>query len=352
MVRSRKASIGDAETTNAMHLAARIEDSFHEFREKRARKRGLTPVVIPYTGYGAPGWVRVLCRVLLAKPGAEDDTRYKKIRGWRSFTSVPVNGVAVTISIDGVEQTVQTDRGGVVDDVLDCTLTPGWHTIALSTEGSTPDEAPVFIVDPTVKFGVISDVDDTVMVTALPRPLLAAWNTFVLDEHARRPVPGMGVLYERLLNAHPGAPIVYLSTGAWNVAPTLTRFLSRNLFPPGPLLLTDWGPTHDRWFRSGREHKVQSLTRLAEEFPQIKWLLIGDDGQHDEQLYEDFANDKKTNVDTVAIRQLSGGEAVLAGGRSRPDEHGGVRHGIRWIYAPDGAGLAERLSEAGIFSSN
>ena len=55
--------------------------------------------------------------------------------------------------------------------------------------------------------------------------------------------------------AHPGAPVIYLSTGAWNVAPTLTRFLSRNLYPAGPLLLTDWGPTHDRWFRSGREHK-------------------------------------------------------------------------------------------------
>ena len=46
-------------------------------------------------------------------------------------------------------------------------------------------------------------------------------------------------------------PVFYLSTGAWNVAPTLTRFLSRNLYPPGALLLTDWGPTTDRWFRSG-----------------------------------------------------------------------------------------------------
>ena len=43
------------------------------------------------------------------------------------------------------------------------------------------------------------------MVTALPRPLLAAWNTFVLDEHARMAVPGMAVLYERLVTAHPGA---------------------------------------------------------------------------------------------------------------------------------------------------
>ena len=50
-----------------------------------------------------------------------------------------------------------------------------------------------------------------------PRPLLAAWNTFVLDEHARMAVPGMAVLYERLTTAYPGAPVLYLSTGAWNV---------------------------------------------------------------------------------------------------------------------------------------
>jgi phosphatidate phosphatase APP1 len=54
---------------------------------------------------------------------------------------------------------------------------------------------------------------------------------------------------------HPGAPIIFVSTGAWNTAPTLTRFLKRNGFPIGPLLLTDWGPTNTGWFRSGQDHK-------------------------------------------------------------------------------------------------
>jgi phosphatidate phosphatase APP1 len=350
MARTRKASSGATGTEPIIHFAARIEDSLHEFREKRARRRGLTPVVIPYTGYGAPGWTRVLCRVLLTKPGAADDVRYKKIRGWRSFTSVPVNDVAVTIEIDGVERRVTADRGGVVDEHVATDLAPGWHTITIRVDGSEAVEAPVFIVDPSVRFGIISDVDDTVMVTALPRPLLAAWNTFVLDEHARRPVPGMAVLYERLSREHPGAPVIYLSTGAWNVAPTLSRFLSRNLYPAGPLLLTDWGPTHDRWFRSGRDHKARSLGRLAAEFPDIRWLLVGDDGQHDEELYGTFADLQQENIEAIAIRQLSNSEAVLAGGRSKADEHA-EKHGVRWMYAPDGAGLAEQLSDAGILDS-
>ena len=177
------------------------------------------------------------------------------------------------------------------------------------------------------------------MVTALPRPFVAFWNTFVLDEHARIPTPGMAVLYERLVRAHPGSPVVYLSTGAWNVAPTLTRFLSRNLYPAGPLLLTDWGPTHDRWFRSGRAHKEENLRRLADEFPGMRWLLIGDDGQHDEELYARFAAEHPDRVAAVAIRRLSTGEAVLAGGRTKAEQHGAE---VPWVSASDGC--ADRRS--------
>ncbi|KRC50957.1 ACP synthase [Leifsonia sp. Root227] len=338
-----------------MHRAARIEDAFHEFRARRARKRGYLATVLPYTGYGAPTWARILGRVVLAKepkPGSRAERKHRKreesIRGWRSFTSVPVADTPVTIEIEGDRHTVMPDRGGVIDTVIPVQLTPGWHTVRMFTHESTRVfESPVFIVDPKATFGIISDVDDTVMVTALPRPLLAAWNTFVLDEHARVATPGMAVLLERLAATHPGTPVIYLSTGAWNVAPTLTRFLSRNLFPAGPLLLTDWGPTHDRWFRSGRDHKRISLERLADEFPGLKWLLIGDDGQHDETLYGEFTVEHPESVSAVAIRQLSNSEAVLAGGRSKASKHTELS-GAPWVYAPDGASLSEQLNELGL----
>ena len=323
-----------------LHRAARIEDRIHGWREAWARRGGKLPVVVPYTGYGDGTGVRVLCRVLLARPQRHERPAPSSIRGWRSFTSVPVAGAEVVVRVGEVEHRLVADRGGVVDAVVAVELEPGWREITLSSEGSEPVTARIFVVDPATRFGIVSDIDDTVMVTALPRPFLAAWNTFVLDEHARRPVPGVNVLYDRLQQAHPGAPIIYLSTGAWNVAPTLDRFLSRHLSPAGPLLLTDWGPTTDRWFRSGQEHKRENLARLAREFPNVRWLLVGDDGQHDPGLYGDFAEQHPENVAAVAIRTLSVGEAVWAGGRARPDEHD---DGVAWLSAPDGAGLAEQL---------
>ena len=107
------------------------------------------------------------------------------MRGWRSFTSSPVNNAVVRIRVgDSVTET-RTDRSGYVDCRVKGELAPDWATVRLTTEGAQPVDAPIRVVDPAVKFGIVSDIDDTVMVTALPRPFLAAWNTFVLDEHAR-----------------------------------------------------------------------------------------------------------------------------------------------------------------------
>jgi phosphatidate phosphatase APP1 len=267
------------------------------------------------------------------------------VRGWRSFLAVPVNSAKVTIRIGDFTVDVTADRGGVVDEVIKVTLKPGKHTVHFSCEGSAEAEAPIRVTPETVTMGIVCDVDDTVMVTALPRPFLAAWNSFVLDEHARVPTPGMAVFLSKLVNKQKRMPVIYLSTGAWNVAPTLTRFLSRNLYPEGALLLTDWGPTHDRMFRSGREHKQRSLRRLATEFPNIRWVLIGDDGQHDQHIYGDFQREFPQNVAAVCIRRLSASEAVFAGRNKKNVEQFVPPEGAPWVYGHSGAALLKQLKK-------
>jgi len=332
------------------HRASRLEDAFQGLRERIVRSRGHVEHVIPFPGYGSTSWIRVLSRVLLLRAKRSNSGSSRKIRGWRSFIGVPVAGVTVQVTIDGTTFDVESDRGGVIDTVIPVSLPPGWHSISLETADSDSVSCQVFIVAQEVAVGAVCDIDDTVMVTALPRPFLAAWNSFVRDEHARRPVPGMAVLLERFVRDNPDAPVIYLSTGAWNVAPTLNRFLGRHLFPLGAMLLTDWGPTHDRWFRSGKEHKRSNLERLATEFPHISWVLIGDDGQHDEEIYGDFATRHPENVRVVAIRELSAPEALLAGGRHHIDR---ARNPllVPWVSAPDGAGLASELGTLGVIQS-
>jgi phosphatidate phosphatase APP1 len=75
-------------------------------------------------------------------------------------------------------------------------------------------------------------------------------------------------------------------------------------------------------------------------------LLIGDDGQHDESIYTEFAKEHPGHVSAVAIRRLSTTEAVLAGGRETVDDHSDTQ--APWVTASDGAGILDRLESAGI----
>src|SRR5690554_3168228 len=131
-----------------LHIGARIDDAIHNFRELIARKKGHVPTVVQYTGYGATEWVRVMCRVLLDKPTRPTSKSSKKVRGWRSFATVPLDDTEVTVTVGDSEHQVTTDRGGLVDTVMRVNLTPGWHAVTIQAEGSEPVEAPVFIVDP------------------------------------------------------------------------------------------------------------------------------------------------------------------------------------------------------------
>lgn len=341
------------------HAAALVEDAYTTRKASLLRGRGWTTRIVPSTGYGSATQLRVFGRVILTRGNPEDEpdeptyaARLRAVeletRGWRAFVATPAVDEQVTVRVNERLVTTRTDRGGFVDlTVRGHGLSPGWHRIYLSSPGAETIDVPVLVVGATVTHGIISDIDDTVLSTSLPRPMIAAWNTFLRSEGARRPVPGMATMYRELLAGQPSAPVVYLSTGAWNTAPQLTRFLGRNGYPAGPMLLTDWGPTNTGWFRSGQEHKRAQLHRLARELPNVRWLLVGDDGQHDPRLYTEFAAARPDHVRAIAIRELSAGEQVLSHGvplanddiAPAPTE----RLQVPVLRAPDGYGLLRQV---------
>lgn len=306
--------------TNRPFIGARLEDAMHRRLNAIMRRRGWQPHLIPFCGYGSQTHLRILARLVLAPPRegnslgrvAEDLLTQ---RGWRNFITVPAQRTEVEIDLAGEALTVRSDRGGYIDvRVRNTGLEPGWHDVPMHMGQGTVTHAPVLVVGPQQDFGIVSDIDDTVISTSLPRLLIAAWNSFVRTEQARQSVPGMARMYQKLLADHPDAPVIYVSTGAWNTYPFLTRFLARHGYPSGPLLLTDWGPTNTGWFRSGVDHKRTALRELARDFPHIRWVLVGDDGQHDIGTYTEFDELQPGHVRAIAIRELSMTEQVLAHG--------------------------------------
>ncbi|MDR0991154.1 MAG: DUF2183 domain-containing protein [Propionibacteriaceae bacterium] len=301
-------------------FAARWETVFDRRLEKTFRRLGWRDSVIGYTGYGTTRRVRLMARVTLApkhRPlaGALRDDNWRERRGWRNFWSISCVNRAARIQVGQAQVHVVTDRGGYIDVAIsDHGLAPGWHHAVIETEDNRPTQARVLIVADDVRFGLISDIDDTIISSHMPRPLLVAWNSLVVTESARQPVPGMARCYQQILHDHPGTPVFYVSTGAWNTFPFLNRFMQHRGFPSGPMLLSDWGPTNTGWFRSGPTHKLRALRTLARDFPNIQWLLVGDDGQHDAAIYSQFAREFPGAVRAIALRELNPVQQVLAHG--------------------------------------
>lgn len=353
----------------------------------RRRAQGWLPRIFPFTGYGSVNELRVLGRAVMASPEAEEPFSFPFLpgsthgplterpvsqllearsptidavddmveiaserareagRGWRQFFTTQVGYLPVTIEIAGQTIHTRTDRGGYIDElVLDHGLAPGWHEARIVPRAGEAVTAPVLIIDPEAKFGLISDVDDTIVVTWLPRTVLAAWNSFVLRTNTRQPVPGMSEFYAELLKEHPNAPVFYLSTGAWNTLPAMQEFIRDNRLPTGPLLMTDWGPTPTGLFRSGQEHKKTQLRNLIIMFPQIRWMLVGDDGQHDPYIYGELAREHPRRVAGIALRELNPVEKVLSqGALAGIDLQDTPDNTVPLIRAKDGYGLLARL---------
>jgi len=331
-----------------------LEDAFNHKAGAILRQCGHRVRVEPYTSYGTEQKVRILARTVLTRQPIRDVEQLpsyeymRTVRGWRNFLVVVAPQTEVVVEVGGHTHHLVSDRAGIVDAIVDADLTPGWHEATITAPSGEQVKSKIICVGEDTTFGIVSDIDDTVMVTALPRPMLAAWNAFMLHESARRVVPGMPVLYHELVSAHPGAPVVYLSTGAWNVAPALRRFLAAHRFPAGPLLLTDWGPTNTGIFRSGQAHKHENLRDLIDAYPNVKWLLIGDDGQHDPAIYARLARDFPDHVSCVVLRQLTPGQHVLSHGAFEAEYFRGTASGI--VVGHDGRELALRLAELGMVS--
>jgi phosphatidate phosphatase APP1 len=371
-----------------MSLASRIGVSFEDGINRRSvdylKRKGWRPRTIGLSGYGSVDKLHVMCRVIMADPEATPESdpwvsvpadgtsssprpaRYPTLgdqatefiqktatearRGWRQFFTAQVGFLPVTVRAGDKVVHTTTDRGGYVDVMIpDHNLAPGWHRVSIEARAAEPVHTDALVVAPSTKVGVVSDIDDTIMVTMLPRALLAAWNSFVRHTNTRKPVPGMADLLNGVLDSHPDAPIFYLSTGAWNVVPTLKRFMLRHDLPVGPMLMTDWGPTPTGLFRSGREHKRVQLRNLMITFPDIKWLLVGDDGQHDPMIYDDIAREHPESVWAIAIRQLTRREQVLAHGSVDPAQTPSLgrsaqtEHGVPTVSGPDGHALKQVL---------
>lgn len=236
----------------------------------------------------------------------------------RRHAALAIVGVEVELRIGTHTAREITDEHGFANFSLPVPkLRTGWHdahAITTPIEGGESAAGTGQVVKPSLKapFLVVSDIDDTILLTGLTEGLASVARTVLREADQRKAIPGMASLYRGLArglptrsgNRRPEPTFFYVSTGSWAFFPLLQKFIQLRGFPPGPMFLTDWGPTERYLRRNGAEHKRTAIRRLFEAYPGMPFVLIGDSGQRDPLTYEEMAREFPGRVQLILIRQV------------------------------------------------
>ncbi|WP_148573091.1 App1 family protein [Nocardioides caldifontis] len=266
--------------------------------------------IVAYGGHGSDGQVVVRGRVVDDPPPSSavegEGVGAAVRRSVRSFVTDELPGVPLRVSVAGTEVEAVTDAEGYfVVRLAPPAVRPPWSqgTVELAGEyrGLTAPHTTTFDVrvpGPDAAFGVISDIDDTILQTGVQRAGRMVLQTLTGSALTRVPFEGAAELYTDL--AHGGRnPFFYVSSSPWNLHAFIEAFLRHRGFPLGPVLLRDLLGA-----AKGREEKHDRIREVLALHPGLRFVLIGDSGEKDPAVYADIVREHPGRILAVYIREV------------------------------------------------
>jgi phosphatidate phosphatase APP1 len=190
-----------------------------------------------------------------------------------------------------------------------------WHDFTVAWVDPDADDsgaravASVLTPPPSAAFGVISDVDDTILRSYITSVVKMAMEMLLKNAYSRATFGGVPAFYAAL---HAGVggdernPIFYVSLSPWNYYNLLSQFLEINGIPKGPLLLRDYG-LHTLTSLGKPSQKRALIQELLDTYPSLPFVLLGDSGQHDPEIYAEVVRENPGRILAIYIRDVSEG---------------------------------------------
>lgn len=245
---------------------------------------------------------------------------------WKRFETDKVQNAKLTLSLpDGrTIETITSPQGyflidEMLKDLLPFTDDAGWLHYSISYAENISGRkiqkdntflGEVLIPSQEAEFGIISDIDDTILHTGLTSRFKwkVAKNTFLKRAEKRTPLEGAANLYRMLSDGKSGNdrnPVFYVSHSPWNLYSYLEVFLQKNTFPKGPILLRDFVNPFAKKYKPEKPQKQKEIINILKTYPKLPFILIGDSGEHDPDIYIEIAEAHPERILAIYLRSVN-----------------------------------------------
>lgn len=289
-------------------------------RFKRLAASDGAAIVIPYMSYGTADRLMLRGRVLKDEGFVTPEAGHS---GWRNLTELykrlgsdEVPGARLRARFEGAEQEIVTDDDGYfqAELALSQPVAAGWHQVALElldpapASGHASATAEVLVPPASARFGIISDIDDTVLWSNVTNKIRMLKMLVMSNARTRKPFKGVAAFYRALHAGAGGAdanPVFYVSSSPWHLYTPLVDFLRSQNLPIGPLMLRELGVKSLFGAGGHHEHKLASIERLFDTYPHLPFVLIGDSGQEDPEIYRELVLRHPQRIKAIYIRNVN-----------------------------------------------
>jgi phosphatidate phosphatase APP1 len=280
--------------------------------------------LLAYRGFGNAGRAIIYGRVLekrnVSLSSDSDSTFRNLLNTYRRAEADPIPFARLNLEYASASTALTADGEGFFNAWIDLAQplsgNDEWKEYRVTLVAPTHPEGPtvsgsgeVLVPSSTAQFGVISDIDDTVIQSRVSNFLQAARTVMLGNARTRLPFPGVAAFYRALRDGATGDeknPIYFVSSSPWNIYDVIAEFMDIQKIPRGPLVLRDWDIGLEMLAASRHaDHKSGVIRNIFRLHPTMQFILIGDTSQQDPEIYRRIVAEFPNRVKAIYIRDVT-----------------------------------------------
>jgi phosphatidate phosphatase APP1 len=222
----------------------------------------------------------------------------------RHFLAMPMANTPISVFFynDKIskQRTIYTNAAGHFSMTAALDFVPTHVRILASEQLSATEE--VLITD-SKGISVISDIDDTIKHSAISSGAREIFRNVFIRDLNDLTIDGVKEWYNKMYDM--GVKFHYVSNSPWQLYPVISTYFSMAGLPTGSFHLKQYSGMMQGIFEPVAERKKVTLDKIARDFPERRFILIGDSGEADLEVYTDFVLENPGRVAAVFIRDVT-----------------------------------------------